>query len=119
MWTGLAPIYAKASILAIISGPNRKPVYKVTRKENDYRWHWQQSMPQAIPIMVVSIVAIYALANDTLPSLGLLLATLYWGALNVALLVGFVSRSWHGLQWVSRVSVRIRRSPSPRTASAG
>ena len=119
MWTGLAPIYAKASILAIISGPNRKPVYKVTRKENDYRWHWQQSMPQAIPIMVVSIVAIYALVNDTLPSLVLLSATLYWGALNVALLVGFVSRSWHGLQWVSRVSVRIRRSPSPGNASAG
>jgi hypothetical protein len=21
-------------------------VYKVTRKENDYRWHWQQSMPE-------------------------------------------------------------------------
>lgn len=109
MWTGLAPIYAKASLSAIISGPHRKPVYRVTRKEDDQRWHWQQSMPQALPIMVVAIVAIYAVVNQTLPSLVLLSASMYWGALNVALLVGFVSRSWHGLQSVTRVTVQLRR----------
>ncbi len=112
MWTGLAPIYAKASFLAVVSGPHRKPVYRVTRKENDHRWHWQQSMPQALPIMAVSIVAIYAAVNKTLPSIALLSATLYWGALNVALLVGFVSRSWHGLQWVTRLNMRLHRPPA-------
>lgn len=112
MWTGLAPIYAKASFLAVVSGPHRKPVYKVTRKENDLRWHWQQSMPQALPIMAVVIVAVYAVVNKTLPSIALLSATLYWGALNVALLVGFVSRSWHGLEWLTRLNVRLHRSPT-------
>ena len=114
MWTGLAPIYAKASILAIFSGPNRKPMYKVTRKESDYRWHWRYSIPQALPIMVVAIVAVYAVVNHTLPSLYLLSATVYWGALNVALLIGFVSRSWHGLEWAAQVTVRIRRSRTDR-----
>jgi hypothetical protein len=111
MWTGMAPIYAKASLQAIVSGPNRKPVYKVTRKENDYRWHWQQSMPQTLAIVVVAIVAVYAVVNRTLPSLALFSATLYWGALNVALLVGFVSRSWHGLQWATRLTARFHRAP--------
>ena len=46
MWTGLAPVYAKASAQAILSGPRRKPVYKVTRKEDDHRWHWQHTVPQ-------------------------------------------------------------------------
>lgn len=109
MWTGMAPIYAKASLQAILSGPNRKPVYKVTRKEHDYRWYWQQSLPQTLAIMVVVIVAVYAVVNRTLPSLALFSATLYWGAMNVALLVGFVTRSWHGLQWATRLTARLQR----------
>lgn len=69
-------------------------------------------MSQALPIYAVVIVAIYAVVNKTLPSIVLLSATLYWGALNVALLVGFVSRSWHGLEWVARLNLRLHRSPS-------
>ena len=98
IWTGMAPVYAKASLQAILGGPDRKPVYRVTRKEDDLRWHWQHTVPQAVPIVVVVLVAIYAIVHDTMPNLMLLSATIYWGALNVALLVGFVSRGWHGLQ---------------------
>ncbi len=46
MWTGLAPVYMKGCIQAILGGPNRKPVYKVTRKHDDVRWHWRQTLPQ-------------------------------------------------------------------------
>ncbi|MDQ1424846.1 MAG: hypothetical protein QOD72_2344 [Acidimicrobiaceae bacterium] len=97
MWTGLSPIYAKASLQAVLSGPNRKPEYKVTRKEDDLRWHWQHTVPQIFPLLIVAIVAIYAVVNHTLPNVALLSASIYWGALNVVLLMGFVSRGWHGL----------------------
>jgi cellulose synthase (UDP-forming) len=97
MWTGLAPIYAKASLQAILSGPRRKPEYRVTRKEDDLRWHWQHTVPQIFPLLIVAIVAISAVVNRTLPSAALLSASIYWGALNVVLLLGFVSRGWHGL----------------------
>ena len=122
IWTGLAPVYAKASVQAVLSGPRRKPVYKVTRKEDDHRWHWQHTVPQAVPILIVAVVAVYAVINRTLPNLALLTATIYWGALNVALLVGFVSRSWHGLQWVSlsiwnRAVKDTPRMPSLRPAA--
>ncbi len=98
IWTGLAPVYAKASIQAIFAGPHRKPVYKVTRKEDDLRWHWQHTVPQAVPIAVVAVVAVYALVFGTLPDIVLMCAAMYWGALNVALLAGFVTRSWHGIR---------------------
>lgn len=97
MWTGLAPVYAKASLQALLSGRSRKPVYTVTRKVNDLQWHWQHTMPQAVPVMVVSIFGIYALVHHTLPNVMLLSASIYWGLLNVALLIGFVSRGWHGV----------------------
>jgi len=32
IWSGLAPVFMKASLQAILGGPNRKPIYKVTRK---------------------------------------------------------------------------------------
>jgi cellulose synthase (UDP-forming) len=98
IWTGLAPVYAKASLQAIFNGPHRKPVYKVTRKENDLRWHWQQTVPQILPVLLVAAVAVYAVLNHTLPTIGALSASIYWGALNVVLLLGFIGRGWHGLR---------------------
>ena len=46
IWSGMAPVFMKASIQAILGGPNRKPVYKVTRKHDDPRWHWGHTLPQ-------------------------------------------------------------------------
>ena len=97
MITGLAPVYMKASLQAILSGPNRKPAYKVTRKEDDLRWHWRYTLPQIGLVLVVPCVGIYTLLYGTLPSAAVLVATMYWGGLNIALLTGFVTRSWYGV----------------------
>jgi cellulose synthase (UDP-forming) len=97
MWTGMAPIYAMAVVRAIAGGPNRKPVYEVTRKEEDVRWHWRQTLPQTVVILGVVAVAVYSLAYGTAPGLGLLVGSLYWGGLQVLLLTSFVIRGWYGL----------------------
>lgn len=47
MWAGMAPVYMKAVLQALLAGPNRKPVYKVTRKQDDLRWHWRHTLPRA------------------------------------------------------------------------
>ena len=86
MWAGLAPVFAKASVQAIASGPNRKPTYKVTRKHDDHRWHWRHTLPQTTVVVFVVSVAIYGLRFGTLPDPVLLLASVYWGGLNVILL---------------------------------
>jgi cellulose synthase (UDP-forming) len=104
MWTGMAPIYMKASIQALLGGPNRKPVYKVTRKHDDLRWHWRATLPQTTLVMLVLCVLLYALRHGTLPSASLLAGAVYWGGLNIVLLSGFVMRGWHGLAWTRRVA---------------
>jgi cellulose synthase (UDP-forming) len=111
MWAGLAPVFVKATILAFINGPNRKPTYKVTRKENDLRWHWRETLPQATAVLAVAATAIYALRFHTLPSLVLLIGTVYWGGLNVVLLGNFVTRGWHGLNVA--ITRRAKGLPDP------
>jgi len=104
MWTGMAPVYAKAVILAIVGGPHRKPTYVVTRKEDDLRWHWRHTMPQTTLVLLVACIMVYGLRYGTLPSLALLAGSVYWGGLNIALLTSFVSRSWFGLKRAQRAA---------------
>jgi cellulose synthase (UDP-forming) len=99
MWTGLAPVFMKATILAVLNGSDRKPSYKVTRKHHDLRWHWRDTLPQAMIVLAVAATALYALRFQMLPSPLLLIVTVYWGGLNVVLLGNFVTRGWHGLRF--------------------
>jgi cellulose synthase/poly-beta-1,6-N-acetylglucosamine synthase-like glycosyltransferase len=104
MWAGMSPIYIKATIQALLGGPNRKPVYKVTRKHDYFRWHWRHTLPQTTLLLAVASVLIYVVWNGTLPTLTVLAATVYWGGLNILLLVGFVCRGWHGLGHAAKVA---------------
>jgi cellulose synthase (UDP-forming) len=113
MVAGLAPIYMKATLQAILSGPNRKPVYTVTRKHDDLRWHWRQTLPQAGLVLLVPFVGIYSLLQGTLPSTVLLAATLYWGGLNIILLTGFVTRGWYGVFGLRRALRQAESRPLP------
>jgi cellulose synthase (UDP-forming) len=106
IWSGLAPVFIKASIQAILGGPHRKPVYKVTRKHNDPRWHWGHTLPQTSVLLMVLFTLIYALRQGTLPRATLLFPFVYWGGLYVALFAGFVARSWYGV-------VSLRRAVLP------
>jgi len=98
IWSGLAPVFMKASVQAILGGANHKPVYKVTRKHDDPRWHWGHTLPQTSILLVVLFTAVYGLSHGTLPRLELLVPFVYWGGLYVALLAGFVVRGWHGVR---------------------
>ena len=118
IWSGLAPVFIKASIQAILGGPNRKPVYKVTRKYTDPRWHWGQTMPQTAVLMLVLCTLIYALRNGTLPRPIVLLPFIYWGGLYVALFAGFIARSWYGVSSLRKALLGLRGARG-RTSEAG
>lgn len=47
---------------------------------------------------------LYAGSHGTLPSVNLLVGAVYWGGLNIVLLTGFVTRGWHGVEWVRQVA---------------
>jgi cellulose synthase (UDP-forming) len=97
IWSGMAPVFIKATVQALLGGPNRKPVYKVTRKHNDPRWHWGHTLPQTTVLLTVVFTLVFALRNGTMPRLQMLVPFVYWGGLYVALFAGFIARSWHGV----------------------
>ena len=126
MWTGMAPVYMKACVQALVGGRCRKPIYKVTRKQDDLRWHWRHTLPHTTVVLLVLFVAIYALRHGTLPSVSLLAGAVYWGGLNAVLLTGFVARGWHGVTWARSAARRRatatgggRQSAAVVTAAAG
>ena len=104
---GWRPSTRRPSSSRSLGGPNRKPTYVVTRKEDDIRWHWRHTMPQTTLVLLVACVMIYGLRFGTLPSLALLAGSVYWGGLNIALLTSFVTRSWHGLKHAKRVAQQV------------
>lgn len=108
MWAGLAPVFMKAVAQALAGGPNRKPVYRVTLKNDDMRWHWRYTLPQTMVLVSLGVVGISAARYHTYPNLALLTGGVYWGALNIVLLANFVSRSWHGLK-LTTVLAGLRR----------
>ncbi|MFN0028592.1 MAG: glycosyltransferase [Acidimicrobiales bacterium] len=97
MRAGMAPVFVKAAVQAIIGGRHRKPSYVVTRKAHDMRWHWRQTVPQSVGLAAVVVIAIVAVFQRRLPTLSQLVVGTYWGALNTMLLGTFITRGWHGL----------------------
>lgn len=118
MWAGLAPVFMKASLQAIASGRRRKPVYKVTRKHDEIRWHWRHTLPQTAFVLAVAVVALYALRFRTLPNPILLVGSVYWGALNIILLSNFVTRGWHGITSAGMLLRRRTRQSLPASEGA-
>ena len=112
IWSGLAPVFIKASIQAILGGPSRKPVYKVTRKHNDPRWHWGHTLPQTSVLLTVVFTLLFALREGTMPRLTMLIPFVYWGGLYVALFAGFVARSWYGVVSLRRALVPTMGKPA-------
>ncbi|HLM85919.1 MAG TPA: glycosyltransferase, partial [Solirubrobacteraceae bacterium] len=119
IWSGLAPVFIKASIQAILGGPYRKPVYKVTRKHTDPRWYWGHTLPQTSVLLAVLVTLFYALRHGTLPQPMVLLPFVYWGGLYVALFAGFVARSWYGVLNVRRAVMPIMRRTAAGSAEPG
>jgi cellulose synthase (UDP-forming) len=119
MWVGLSPVFMKATAQAVLGGPNRKPSYRVTLKNDDVRWHWRHTLPQTLFVAAVATIGIYALRFGTYPSATLLAGGIYWGALNVILLSNFIARGWHGVRAAPTLLLRRGRQSSaePNRAS--
>jgi cellulose synthase (UDP-forming) len=116
MWLGLAPVYIVACCKAVLGGPRRKPIYRITRKDTEVRWYWRETLPHVILAVLIPLAFAIALVTSRLPSLPLLLTTGYWGMLNTAALAGFVARGWFGttpLRALRSVERRALHEPAP------
>ena len=109
MWLGLAPVYILACCKALLWGPHRKPIYKITRKSTEVRWYWRETLPHALLAAIVPLAFLAGLATGRLPPLLILITTGYWGLVNTAALSGFIVRGWFGTtpaRWLRTVERR-------------
>jgi cellulose synthase (UDP-forming) len=111
MWAGLAPVYLKASFLALRGGRNRKPAYVVTRKHDEFRWYWRETLVQLTLFLLLVGSLAYSLATVSLLT-EFDVGSAYWALLFALLLGGFLRKSWFG------VELRARLPAGPRPALA-
>jgi cellulose synthase (UDP-forming) len=97
-WLGMAPVYALATLLALLYGPKRKPHYRVTRKEHVYGWYWREVLPQIAITLALVMAALYHIATRPLLAEADL-GSLFWAAFLVLGFSRVVRNSWHGVAW--------------------
>ncbi len=94
---GLAPVFLRACLVALIAGPNKRPAYQVTRKQHAFAVYWRQVFIHVIALVAVIGGFLYGVLVRHHP-FALSPATLYWVAVFVLLVGGFVTKSWFGVR---------------------
>ncbi len=107
MWLGLGPVYITAVAKAILGGPRRKPVYKVTRKTTELGVCWRETLPGLLLGSLVPAALVIGVIAHHLPHPVILISAGYWGLVAVAALLDFALLGWFGRHRVAR-----RRSPT-------
>lgn len=96
-WLGMAPVYARATFIALIYGPKRKPAYRVTRKEHAYGWYWKGILPQFLLFLALVAASLYHVATHSLLQTADL-GSLFWAGFFILGLSQVVRNSWHGVE---------------------
>jgi cellulose synthase (UDP-forming) len=109
-WLGMAPVYARATLVALRYGPHRKPVYRVTRKEHVYRWYWQETLPQLLLVTALVAASAYHVLTESLLTTADL-GSLFWAGFFVLGLSRTLANSWYGVDIGQRVRAQFRRVP--------
>lgn len=102
-WLGMAPIYARAVILALLFGPRRKPAYRVTRKEHVHAWYWREVWPQMAIMFALVAASAYHLATHSLLD-DADLGSLFWAGFFIVGLGRTVRNSWFGINPLREIS---------------
>jgi cellulose synthase (UDP-forming) len=107
-WLGMAPVYARATFIALRYGPNRKPSYRVTRKEHVYAWYWRETLPQTVLLVALVVASAYHIATHSMLT-ETDLGSLFWAAFFGLALSRVVLNAWHGLHPAKAIAKWLRR----------
>jgi hypothetical protein len=108
MWYGMMFINMRAVLLALRYGPDRKPIYKVTRKSHQHMWYWRAVVPHCLLLLSVAGALVYSAFRRS-PMALMRPDTLYWGVVTSYWVASYIPLSWFGLNIKSRL---IRRMTS-------
>lgn len=108
-WLGMAPVYVKATLIALLYGPRRKPTYRVTRKEDVHRWYWRETLPHIVVLMSLIGASVYHVLNESLLETADL-GSLFWAAFFVLGFSRTARNSWYGLSAKEELTSALRRA---------
>ena len=106
-WLGLAPVYVKATLVAVFYGRNRKPTYRVTRKEHIYRLYWREIWLQLALFLALIGASIYHVLTKSLLTTADL-GSLFWAAFFIVGLSRTVRNSWQGLKLREHIHLQLQ-----------
>jgi cellulose synthase (UDP-forming) len=112
-WLGMAPVYARAALVALRYGPGRKPSYRVTRKFHQHQWYWRETLPQFLLLLGLIGASIYHLLTHSLLDRADL-GSLFWAAFLAVALSRTVRNAWYGVS-PRQVLAGWARGLSPRS----
>ncbi len=105
-WIGLLPVFAISTFKALFYGPNNKPSYKVTRKNQQIGFYWKEVLPQIlfVSLLAYSVIRKFVSGNE-LEVTDLIL--LFW---SIFLIYGFtrvISLSFYGINFRELMRTKI------------
>ncbi len=77
-WAGLSPVFVTATIKALFYGPNKKPKYVVTKKENEHANYIRLVWPQVALLSLIAISLAKTIISTPLYS-AFDWAVVFWG----------------------------------------
>jgi len=96
MWHGLMFVHMKAATMALLYGPHRKPVYRVTRKKNVHQWYWRATVPHMVILLSLVITVPYGVVVHGMHAI-LRPDTIYWLVMTAGPFGAFIPLGWHGI----------------------
>jgi len=96
IWLGMAPVYARATLVALFYGPNRKPRYRVTRKQHVTGLYLREVLPQLILLVALISASIYHISTHSLLNTADL-GSLFWAGYFILISIRVIRNAWHGV----------------------
>ncbi|KKR28713.1 MAG: Cellulose synthase (UDP-forming) [Candidatus Woesebacteria bacterium GW2011_GWA1_39_8] len=103
-WVGLSPTFAVATLKALIYGPNRKPKYIVTRKENEYGNYIRHVLPQLIILSVIFMSLVKIFISTPLYS-AFDWAAVFWGFYQASFFFHTIRVAWW--KWNPNITISV------------
>jgi cellulose synthase (UDP-forming) len=107
-WSGLSPVFVLATAKALFYGPNKKPKYVVTRKENSYGNYISMVWPQILILSILVLSLLYRVLSTPLYS-AFDWVVVFWGVYQASYFVQIIKVSMYKYQ--PEVSISFELDP--------
>ena len=108
LFAGMMFVYMKAAVLAVVYGPHKKPVYKVTRKVQIVGLYFKEVFFQIMLFLFLFSSVIYTVVIHKANLRAIDFGSVAWIIFYMVILSGVISKSWYGL----KLTQLIRRGKS-------